>query len=113
MTSAVNNMHFIFLVGFGLGSIKFQYTSEIPPWNSMEFRGVPLSIHGVPRSIDGVPWNSMECPCMEIHRNSLIKQLINLLATCSRLNFLLDGKIENIRKLFKSKIMRKFKLQTM
>ena len=50
--------------------------------------------------------------CMEIPRNSLIKKLINLLATCSSLNFLLDGKIENIRKLFKSKIMRKFKLQT-
>ena len=46
----------------------------------------------------------MECPlssiefhavCMGIHRNSLIKQLINWLTACSSLNFLLDRKIEN------------------
>ena len=45
----------------------------------------------------------MECPlssiefhavCMGIHRNSLIKQLINWLTACSSLNFLLDRKIE-------------------
>ena len=35
---------------------------------------------------------------MRIHRNSLIKQLIDLLTTCSSLYFLLERKIENILK---------------
>ena len=98
------------------------------PWNVMEFHGVPWSIDGVPwRSIKfhGMPWgslkyrwSSMEChsvsmefdriPCSlyeKIHRNSVIKQLINLLTTCSSLHFLLDRKIGNIWKLSKSKIV--------
>ena len=46
----------------------------------------------------------------KIHRNSVIKQLINLLTTCSSLHFLLDRKIGNIWKLSKSKIASAFSL---
>ena len=100
------------------------------PWNAMNFHGVSLEVHGIPRNIvefHEMPswgslryrWSSMEChsvsmefdriPCSlyeKIHRNSVIKQLINLLTTCSSLHFLLDRKIGNIWKLSKSKIVR-------
>ena len=101
------------------------------PRNSMEFLGVSIEFHGMPCSsmdgssleFNGIPWSSlewssMECygvpwsidevrysfpaVCMRIHRNSLIKQLINLLTTCSSPQFLLERKKENILKLFKS-----------
>ena len=102
------------------------------PWSSMQCHGVPWSIHGVPwnaMEFHGVPWNamkfhgiscsSMEChsvsmefhriPCSlyeNIHRNSVIKQLINLLNACSSPHFLLHRKIGNIGKLSKCKIVR-------
>ena len=100
------------------------------PWSSMEFHEVLMKVNGIPWSIvafvQGMPWGSrkylwgsMEChnvsmgfdriPCSlyeKIHRNSVIKQLINLLNTCSSLHFLLDRKIGNIWKLSKSKIVR-------
>ena len=84
------------------------------PWNSMEYRRVPWNAMGFPE----VPWSSMEChnvfmefdriPCSlyeKIHRNSVIKQLINLLTTCSSLHFYWIEKIGNIWKLSKSKIV--------
>ena len=84
----------------------------------MEFHGVSMEFHGMPCSsmkFHVMPWNSMEFhemlwSCMEFHgvsmkfdiyscqfvirirRNSLIKQLINLLATCLSLHFLLERK---------------------
>ena len=70
------------------------------PWNSIKFRGSPWSSPSISMEFHGI---SMECPlssiefhavCMGIHRNSLIKQLINRLTACSSLNFLLDRKIE-------------------
>ena len=97
---------------------------------SMEFHEVLMKVNGIPWSIvafvQGMqwgsrkyPWGSMEChnvsmgfdriPCSlyeKIYRNSVIKQLINLLNTCSSLHFLLDRKIGNIWKLSKSKIVR-------
>ena len=99
------------------------------PWNATEFHevlmevnGIPCSIvafHGMPWGSRKYPWGSMEChnvsmgfdriPCSlyeKIHRNSVIKQLINLLTTCSSLHFLLDRKIGNIWKLSKTKIAR-------
>ena len=84
-----------------------RWSIEGVPWNAMELHEVALEVHGILSSIDGVPWNDMEFHgvSMECHRNSLIKQLINLLTTCSGLHFLLDRKIENIWKPFKSKIV--------
>ena len=99
------------------------------PWNAMEFHEVLMEVHGISWNIvevHGMPWGSLKCRwspmechnvCMEfdripcslyekIHRNSVIKQLINLLTTCSSLHFLLDRKIGNIWKLSKSKIVR-------
>ena len=88
------------------------------PWNAMKFHGVSLEVHGIPWGSLKYRWSSMEChsvsmefdwiPCglyEKIHRNSVIKQLINLLTTCSSLHFLLDRKIGNIWKLSKSKIV--------
>ena len=85
-------------------SMKF----HVMPWNSMEFLGVSMKFHEM-------LWSSMKflgvsmkfdihsCQfVMRIHRHSLIKQLINLLATCLRLHFLLERKKENILKLLKS-----------
>ena len=103
------------------------WSSDGVPWNAMKFHGISWSsmeCHGVPWSTNAVPWNAIACPwspmechsvpmeldripCSlyeKIHRNSVIKQLINLLATCSSLHFLLDRKIGNIWKLSKSKI---------
>ena len=94
----------------------------------MKFHGVSLEVHGIPGNIvefHGMPCGSlkyrysfMEChsmsmefdriPCSlyeKIHRNSVIKQLINSLTTCSSLHFLLDRKIGNIWKFSKSKIV--------
>ena len=84
---------------------------HVMPWNSMDCPWSSMEFHRVPWSIDGVPWNVMEFHgvsmkfdihslqfVMRIHRNSLIKQLINLLTTCSSLHFLLERKIENILK---------------
>ena len=99
------------------------------PWSSTEFHEVLMEVHGIPWNIvefHGMPWgslkyqwSSMEChdvsmefdriPCSlyeKIHRNSVIKQLINLLTTYSSLHFLLDRKLGNIWKLSKSKIVR-------
>ena len=98
------------------------------PWSSTEFHEVLMEVHGIPWNIvefHGMPWgslkyrcSSMEChsvsmefdriPCSlyeKIHRNSVIKQLINSLTTCSSLHFLLDRKIGNIWKFSKSKIV--------
>ena len=99
------------------------------PWNAMEFHEVLMEVHGISWNIvevHGMPWGSLKCRwspmechnvCMEfdripcslyerIHRNSVIKQLVNLLTTCSSLHFLLDRKIGNIWTLSKSKIVR-------
>ena len=95
-------------------------------WSSMECHGVPMEFYGVSMEFHGMPcsftkfhvmpWNSMEFLgvsmkfnihswqfVMRIHRNSLIKQLINLLATCLSLHFLLERKNEKILKLLKSR----------
>ena len=75
------------------------------PWNVMGFPEVPCSsmeCHSVSMECDRIPWSLYE----KIPRNSAIKQLINLLTTCSSLHFLLDRKIGNIWKLSKSKIVR-------
>ena len=66
--------------GMPCSSIKF----HVMPWNSMEFLGVPMEFHEM-------LWSSMEFhgvsmkfnihSCQFVMRNSLIKQLINLLAT--------------------------------
>ena len=104
------------------------WSSDGVPWNAMKFHGVSLEVHGIPGNIvefHGMPWGPLkyrcsftEChsvsmefdriPCSlyeKIHRNSVIKQLINSLTTCSSLHFLLDRKIGNIWKLSKSKIV--------
>ena len=82
------------------------------PWNIVEFHGMPwgslkyrcssMECHSVSMEFDRIPCSLYE----KIHRNSVIKQLINLLTTCSSLHFLLDRKIGNIWKLSKSKIVR-------
>ena len=64
---------------------------HVMPWNSMEFLGVSMKFNIHSRQF-----------VMRIHRNSLIKQLINLLATCLSLHFLLERKNEKILKLLKS-----------
>ena len=92
----------------------------VMPWNSMDCPWSSMELHRVRLSIDGVAWNVMEFHgvsmkfdihslqfVMRIHRNALIKQLINLLTTCSSLHFLLERKIENI---LKAQIVRKLKL---
>ena len=72
------------------------------PWNAMGFPEVPSSVecNSVSMEFDRIPCSLYE----KIHRNSVIKQLINLLITFSSLHLLLDRKIENIWKLSKSKI---------
>ena len=71
----------------------------------MEFLGVSMEFHEMLwSSIDSMEFDIHSCQfLMRIHRNSLIKQLINLLATCLSLHFLLERKKENILKLLKSK----------
>ena len=75
------------------------------PWSSMEFLGEliwsSMECYGVPWSIDEVRY-SFPAFCMRIHRNSLIKQLIKLLTSCSSPHFLLERKIEHILDIFKS-----------
>ena len=59
------------------------------PCNAMEFHGVPWNVmefHGVSMKFDIHSWQFV----MRILRNSLIKQLINLSATCLILRFLLE-----------------------
>ena len=84
------------------------WNSDGVPWTAMKFHGVSLEVHGIPGNIvefHGMPWGSlkyqcsfMECdsvsmefdiiPCSlyeKIHRNSVIKQLINLLTQGSQI----------------------------
>ena len=98
------------------------------PRNAIKFHGVSFEVHGIPGNIvefHGMPWGSLQyrCSFMECHgvsmefdripgslyekthRNSVIKQLINSLTTCSSLHFLFDRKIGNIWKLSQSKIV--------
>ena len=75
------------------------------PWNSMIFHGISwgslkyrwssMECHSVSMEFDSIPCGLYE----KIHGNSVIKQLIKLLTTCSSLHFLLDRKIGNIWKL--------------
>ena len=65
-----------------------------------------MECHNVSMEFDRISCSLYE----KIHRNSVIKQLINLLTTFSSLHFLLDRKIGNIWKLSKSKIASAFKL---
>ena len=81
---------------------------HVMPWNSMEFLGVSMEFHEMLCSsmeFHGVSMKFDTHSCqfvMRIDRNSLIKQLVNLLATCLSLHFLLERKKENILKLLKS-----------
>ena len=70
------------------------------PWGSLKYRCSSMECHSMSMEFDKIPLYE------KIHRNSVIKQLINLLTTCSSLHFLLDRKIGNIWKLSKSKIVR-------
>ena len=99
------------------------------PWSSLKYWWSSLEVHGIPWNIvefHRMPWgslkywwSSMEChsmfmefdriPCSlymweKPYKSWEIKQLINLLTTCSSLHFLSDSKIGNIWKLSKSKI---------
>ena len=59
------------------------------PWNSMDCPWSSMEFHRVPWSIGEVRY-LFPAVSMRIHRNSLIKQLINLLTTCSSPHFLLE-----------------------
>ena len=75
------------------------------PWNAMGFPEVLIQFHGMPYSVS-MEFNWIPCSLYEkIHRNSVIKKLINSLTTCSSLHFLLDRKIGNIWTFSKSKIV--------
>ena len=71
------------------------------PWGSLKYRYSFMECHSVSMEFDRIPCSLYE----KIHRNSVIKQLINSLTTYSSLHFLLDRKIGNIWKFSKSKIV--------
>ena len=82
--------------GMPCSSMKF----HVMPGNSMEFLGLLMEFHEMLWScmeFHGVSMKFDIHSCqfvIRIRRNSLIKQLINLLATCLSLHFLLERKKE-------------------
>ena len=53
------------------------------PWGSLKYRWSSMECHNVSMEFDRIPCSLHE----KIHRNSVIKQLINLLTTCSSLHY--------------------------
>ena len=53
------------------------------PWGSLNYRWSSMECHNVSIEFDRIPCSLYE----KIHRNSVIKQLINLLTTCSSLHY--------------------------
>ena len=73
-------------------SPRVKYLHGIP-WSSLEYRWSSMKCYGAAWSIDKVRYSFL-LACNNNRRNLLIKQLINLLATCLCLHFLLERKKE-------------------